>query len=103
MPTVILHIDHEGYPTLHVAGDPVTVLWVDERVPHDRVYQITERCAPDRLAEIIGDSDVGHAGDGRNDNLAQAIAARLRPGLRVVSEEFGEGSPLPASKGESKS
>ena len=81
-PTVVLHLDETGHWTLHAAGGPLTLLVVDERVPTDRVYRVQDRVDEAVITEIIGDSEVGHIGDGRYPNLADAIVARgSRPRL----------------------
>jgi hypothetical protein len=76
---VVLHFDADGEPTLRV-WDPngeVIVLWVDERCPGDRVYEITSR-EPDigTFKDLVGSDPIGHANDGRLDDQAvQAIRA----------------------------
>ena len=75
---VVLHIAEDGSYDLKVWGDDsVQVLWVDERSPNDRVYCQTHR-EPDAadLKALIGDSPIGHGGDGKLDvGQVQAIRA----------------------------
>lgn len=75
---VVLHIAEDGSYDLRIWGAERThVLWVDDSAPGDRVYEQTSREGDaGALRELIGDSTIGHAGDGYlDDQTVQAIRA----------------------------
>ena len=75
---VVLHIEEDGSYSLKVWGDErVTVLWVDERAPGDRVYCHTFREGDgEELKKLLGSDPIGHLHDGRlTDQEIQAIRA----------------------------
>jgi hypothetical protein len=77
---VVLHLDADGSVSLRVWGDErVCVLWVDETCPTDRVYcQTARETDPEALRALIGDSPIGHYGDGTlTPETEQAIRAAL--------------------------
>ena len=67
-----------------------TMLIIDERTPHDRVFQITRTMHPDELALILRGSAVGSAKDERH----AAVVARVeelfsgKPRLSVVTPDI---------------
>lgn len=67
-------------------GAPVRVFVVDDRVPHERVYELTLRFSRESLLGIIGDSSIGHAGDERHKAVSSRILAHLedRPFLTLI-------------------
>lgn len=68
MTRVILWFNEDGEMTL--LSDPgVTVLWVDERVPHDRVFQMDATATEQQIANVLGDSKPGHSEDDRQARL----------------------------------
>jgi hypothetical protein len=84
---VVVHFQANGSMDYLISGDKRFRLFVvDERAPHDRVYEMTKRCSKERVAAVLGNDPIGHAGDSRN----AAIVARIReyvegtPRLRVV-------------------
>lgn len=77
---VVLHIAEDGSYDLKVWGAPRThVLWIDERVPHDRVYEQTMReDDAESLRNLIGPDRIGHYGDG-------VISAEMAQGIRAMA------------------
>lgn len=76
--TVVLHVAEDGSYDLRAWGaEDVMVLWVDERCQGDRVYEQTAReIEMSDLRDLIGDSPIGHVGDGKLDEqTTQAIRA----------------------------
>lgn len=75
---VVLHLK-DGEWELRVFGDDageVMVLTVDDSCPRDRVFEHTRREPNEALREIVGDSPIGHMGDGLiSDNQEQAVRA----------------------------
>lgn len=68
-PIVALVADELGNVTVRAAGD-VTVVWVSEHTPHDRVYEMRSRENPMRLADYLGDRDLwGYDGDETHSRL----------------------------------
>ena len=49
-PRAVLHFDDRGEPSLY-ADDGVTVYWVDERVPHDRIFRSRPAPPPHQPAD----------------------------------------------------
>lgn len=89
-PTVIMHIDDLGYPTIHASGDGVTVLVIDERAPDDRVFRLTARITSDTVTEMVGDSEIGYRDDERFPGLEAAVRVRheaQRPKLVAVNTD----------------
>ena len=63
-PIVALVVDEDGNVVVRVSGDPVTVVWVSEHTPHDRVYEVRSREAGASLADYLGAPEAwGHEGD----------------------------------------
>lgn len=96
---VVLHIEEDGSYDLKVWGDQrVRVIWIDDRAPGDRVYEQSCREADaGKLRALLGDSKIGHAGDGYlDDQTIQAIRAmawRLEGGqLAALSKSEGDAS-----------
>jgi hypothetical protein len=67
-------------------GLSVRVLVVDEDAPSDGIYELAQRFGHDELLEILGDSEIGHAGDERHEAVKHLILADLegKPHLRPV-------------------
>lgn len=62
-PRVVVHMDANGNLDFMADGD-VDLFTVDERVPRDRVYQMSNhRVAPERIDELFGTSRIGRLGD----------------------------------------
>lgn len=87
---VVVQFDEAGEVNYHVYGDEsVRLFIVDERAPHDRVFEWTRREAPTALREMIPDgADIGHSGDARHAAVEHAVNAYMegRPRLSVVRE-----------------
>lgn len=83
----ILRYDEYGEFTFHVASDERFRLFiVDERAPHDRVYEWTVRVSGEEIAAILGDSPIGSNQDERHAAIKAFVEARMdgRPHLSVV-------------------
>ena len=84
-PIVVVHIAEDGAFRYLVHGE-ARLLIVDERAPHDRVYEITDRVSAQEIADVLRDDAIGS----RNDDRHEATSARIltfisgRPHLRVV-------------------
>ena len=84
-PVVVVHIAEDGAFRYLVHGE-ARLLIVDERAPHDRVYEITDQVPAQEIANVLRDDAIGS----RNDDRHEAISARIltfingRPHLRVV-------------------
>lgn len=70
------------------ASADVRVFVVDERCPNDRVYELTQRFERAELLGMIGESEIGHAGDARHKAVTNRINAAVdgKPHLRSVDE-----------------
>lgn len=83
-PLVIMHYDESGWLNVMIDGD-VTVLTVDDRVPHDRVYE--HLCRDDRAAmEALAPPPWGNNQDDRHRATLTKLH-RLQRGLRVVGTD----------------
>lgn len=85
----IVRFDENGEITYHVSGDARFRLFiVDERAPHDRVYEWTQRAPVDEVGAILGADPIGHSGDERHAAIAGVIHAARdgRKHLSVVEE-----------------
>lgn len=89
---VVVHIDTNGDWTIKAWTDErVQIFVVDENAPDDRVYCVTSReTDANALRTLIGDSPIGHLGDGRlDDQTVQAVKAmywRMSGGRLEVME-----------------
>jgi hypothetical protein len=72
---VICHFDESGNESYHVFGDErVRLFIVDDRAPHDRVYEVTSRAPTEEFRNLIAEGEtIGHSGDARH----EAIKARI--------------------------
>lgn len=90
---VIVRYDEHGEIDFHVCGgETVRLFIVDERAPHDRVYEWTQRCTPEEIREIIpAGTEVGSNQDARHPAVVHVVEAikRGERRLRVVEEEEG--------------
>lgn len=90
---VIVRFDEDGELSYHVFGDErVRLFIVDERSPHDRVYEMTQRDDPATFREIIPSGEtIGHSGDERHEAIARRVEAMMdgRPRLSVVPSDKG--------------
>lgn len=86
----IVRFDEDGYITYHVASDGRFRLFiVDERAPHDRVFEWTPRETGEQVAAILGDDPIGSHQDERHLAIKALIEAHMegRRHLSVVREE----------------
>lgn len=87
---VIVRFDEDGEIDYTVIGDDrVRLFIVDERAPHDRVYEYTSSDPVERLREIIPrGSIIGSQHDDRHEAIvARILAAREgRAHLEVVDD-----------------
>jgi len=87
--TVIVQFDEHGELTYHVQGNTRLYI-VDERAPHDRVYEWLPRATSDEIAEIIPVGEViGSGQDERAEVLSHRIKAAIShvPHLAVVRDD----------------
>lgn len=78
-PTVIVHFDEDAEINYFVAGEGIRLLIVDDRTPHDRVYEWLTRATPEQMAALIpADTTIGHSQDERHAAFSHAIKAAQR-------------------------
>ena len=89
---VIVHFDEEGELSYHICGNKVRLFVVDERCPHDRVYEMTSRVSNADIGKILKNSPIGHSGDERHPAIKARIKAMLddRSHLSVVELDGGK-------------
>lgn len=83
----IVRFDQNGEITYHVASDSRFRLFiVDERAPHDRVYEWTMRASGEEVAAILGDDPIGSNQDERHAAIKALVEARMdgKPHLSVI-------------------
>lgn len=87
-PIVVVHLRENGDIECHLSGD-VVVLYVDERFPHDRVYQMTEQTPREEIAALIGDSPVGSRQDVRHAAIKHHVERWLegKNHLEIVDDD----------------
>ena len=71
-PICVVHITGESNIEYHLSGD-VVFLVIDERAPHDRVYQMVQT-PREEIAALIGDSPIGSRHDVRHAAIERRIA-----------------------------
>jgi hypothetical protein len=83
---VVLRFDENGEQTYHVIGDTIRFFIVDERAPHDRVYEWLDREHADAVKAILGEDRIGSNQDGRHAAVRNAILSDLegRARLKVI-------------------
>ena len=83
---VVLRFDENGGQTYHVIGDKIRFFIVDDRAPHDRVYEWLDRDDADAIKAVLGDERIGSKQDGRHAAIRNAILSDLegRARLRVI-------------------
>lgn len=74
-PRAVLHFDDRGEPSLY-ADDGVTVYWVDERVPHDRIFR--SRPVPIPVGDAIPFEIVEKSAIRKRRGLFSGLRARAR-------------------------
>lgn len=94
-PTVLVLIEGGQFIETFFTGD-VRVLLVDNACKRDRVYQMSFPSDPETITQIIGDSEIGHRGDGMiSVNEIAAIKAAFakkrnsgKTSLKPIDEHF---------------
>lgn len=83
---VVLRFDENGEQTYHVIGDKIRFFIVDDRAPHDRVYEWLDRESADAIQAILGEDRIGSKQDGRHPAIRNAILSDLegRARLQVI-------------------
>ena len=85
---VVVRIDERGEYSYHVfGGDSIRLFLIDERCPHDRVYEWLSRDSADEFRQLIPEgSEIGSSQDERHEAVANVITSHQegRPHLRVV-------------------
>ncbi len=87
MNTVIVHFATDGDMLYFVNGESVRLFIVDERSPHDRVYEWLPRDTQGVIDTIIpADAEIGNNQDDRHAALTHAVLAWIdgKPHLEVV-------------------
>lgn len=88
MKAVVFHFDGRGdWHVLNSAG--VRVFCVDERAPHDRVYEMRNVATEAEIAALLGDDPIGSMDDARQPGIEARLREQLTgtPRLAVVSPE----------------
>ena len=89
----IVRFNERGEITYHIASDARFRLFiVDERAPHDRVYEWLPRASAEEVGAILGSDPIGSSQDERHAAIAAKIEASQegRPHLSVVSAEAAQ-------------
>lgn len=87
---VVVHFDEYGEMNYHVYGDEgVRLFIVDDRAPHDRVYEWTQRESPSALRDMIPEGvEIGHCNDARHAAIEHVVNAYVdgKPRLSIVED-----------------
>ena len=78
-PAVVLHYDADGHLDL-LLTEGVTVLWVCEATPGDRVYRAHANTLHAEIDALIGDSPIGHTDDERQVQLREIVGVDAKEG-----------------------
>lgn len=83
---VVVRFDERGEQTFYVFGDDVRLIIVDDRCPHDRVYECLGRDDPAELKALLRDDPIGNINDDRHKAVENRVARALvgKPHLEVV-------------------
>lgn len=87
---VIVRFTESGDLEYMVSPDErVRLFIVDERCPHDRVFEWTRRVEPAAIVAMLGNSPIGSAQDERHEAIAHTINAYVdgKPRLAVVRDD----------------
>lgn len=97
MDAIIVHFDHHGDINYLVNGEAVRLFIVDERAPHDRVFEWLPRNGPGEIIAMLGESEIGNNQDARHEAVAHFINNALagKPHLRAVEAAPPDPHPLP--------
>lgn len=92
---IVVQFDEDGELSYHVCGgETVRLFIVDERAPHDRVYEWLPRCDAATIRSIIPDgAPIGSSQDERHAAVENAVLSLMegRPHLSVVPDEGDAG------------
>jgi hypothetical protein len=90
MKRVIIHFERDAVaPDYYIEeGVDVQVIVVDERAPHDRVYELTQRWPAATIDPMLGSDPIGSRFDGRHEAIAARILAARegKPHLAIVTD-----------------
>lgn len=88
-PIALIRIGEDGLPCDFLFAGEVDFYIVDERSRSDRVYRFSREAPREAIDAIIGDSQIGHAGDERQAAIGNRIDAFLegRKHLTVVQAD----------------
>jgi hypothetical protein len=75
-PIIVVHVHEDGHVLYYLNGE-AKVFFVDDRVPDDRVYQMTEQTPREALTALIGSSPIGS----RHDEHHASVVHRVRLAL----------------------
>lgn len=94
----IVHIGESGRVVDFLHHGDLCFIVIDERAPHDRVYELTKRNSIEEIAAVLGDEPIGSCNDVRHPGVAARILDHLGrvPRLSVVKTdptESNEGEP----------
>lgn len=91
-PVAVLRWTEDGELQLGIFGDGCRMLVIDERCPHDRVYEVTHREPLNALASLVPpDAEIGHRDDDRQEALVARMTALFdgKPHLQAVPGSGG--------------
>jgi len=75
---IAIHIGQDGAQHIFVEADAdVQVLFIDERAPHDRVYEMTKRHEASVFEALIGDDPIGSRFDARHKAVEARVLAHM--------------------------
>jgi hypothetical protein len=80
-PICVVHILENSDLNYYLSGKAVFLV-IDERFPHDRVYQMTLQTPSKKIAALVGSSPIGNRHDALTSYLRPlilALAARHKP------------------------
>lgn len=85
MSRVIIWKDANGNERI-LAEPGARVFYVDERTPHDRVFQVTANATEQEIADALADDLVGHGQDDRQKRLEVQVHY-MEGGLTLVKND----------------
>lgn len=89
MNRIAIELTAQGEIARIAADSPLTVLIVDARVPHDRVYERSVDIGPQHVQAMVAGYAVGHGCDGTLNDGREPRKPPSRPGLTLVPKEDG--------------
>jgi hypothetical protein len=87
-PICVVHISKNGEIDFLLNGEAVFLV-VDERVPYDRVYQMTAQAPREAIKTLIGGSPIGSRHDSRNAAVVHRIERALqgKSHLEIINDD----------------